>query len=73
MVAVLWREPIGIRKNTSKYNMCIVMYFAVFYVFQWTPITILPPLGQREGVWMEKEALLLVHSHCFAGRGRAAA
>ena len=32
-------------QNTSKYiTMCIVMYFDVFCVFQWAPITILPPL-----------------------------
>ena len=30
-------------QNTSKYT-CIVMYFAVFCVFQWVPTTILPPL-----------------------------
>ena len=39
---------IGIRKihqkKTSQYT-CIVMYFDVFCVFQWAPITILPPLG----------------------------
>ena len=28
-------------QNTSKYSVC----FDVFCVFQWAPITILPPLG----------------------------
>ena len=44
-------------QNTSKYiTMCIVTYFDVFCVFQWAPITILPPLGVGSGGGFTKTA-----------------
>ena len=37
-------------KNALKYITYIVMYFDVFCVFQWAPITLLPPSGIGDGV-----------------------
>ena len=38
------------RKIHQNHNTCVVMYFDVFCVFQWAPITIiiLPPIDQVE-------------------------
>ena len=52
-------------QNTSKYITIHVMYFDVFCVFQWAPITILPPLGQGWGVCIPVKKVLLRRRSIF--------